>query len=137
MQKKAYCRCEEYAQPQSHIGRRETVQEKATMSLREMCAATGISRRTVQGYESIGLLKPTGKTQMGHLYYDHAAQNRVHRIHQYQKYGFRLKEIAVLLDAPREELCERLEGRLAVLLQKQRDMSETIAALRGDIRELK
>ena len=113
------------------------MQEKTTMSLREMCAATGISRRTVQGYEALGLLRPTGKTQMGHLYYDIAAQDLVHRIHQYQKYGFRLKEISALLDAPRDELCRRLEERLAVLLQKQRDMSETIVELRGDIQDLK
>ena len=113
------------------------MQEKSTMSLRELCAAVGVSRRAVQGYESHGLSAPTGKTKMGYLYYDAAAQARVQQIRQYQKYGFQISEVALLLDAPPDLLREKLEEKLAVLVHRQQETDGIIAELQRDIARLK
>ena len=114
------------------------MQKTTTMiSLREMCSELGISRRAVQGYEAHGLLSPSGRTIKGHLLYDKEAQQRVKQIHKYQKYGFGLKEIAPLLDAPDEVLRAALEEKLTVLEQKNCEIKKIIKELRGDIEKLK
>lgn len=111
--------------------------EKAErLSLREVCSTFAVSRRAVQGYEKYGLLIPSGKTAMGHLYYDRAAQQRVRRIRQLQQYGFSLKEIAVLLDAPNDLLRHELGEKLQNLYQKNQELNKIIKELRGDILNL-
>lgn len=40
---------------------------KAEKTLREVCAALQISRRTIQGYEKAGLVSPSGKNKYGYL----------------------------------------------------------------------
>ena len=40
------------------------------MTLHELCDAFGISRRTVQGYEKLGLVRATGRNPRGYLLYD-------------------------------------------------------------------
>lgn len=39
-----------------------------TMTLREVCDSLGVSRRTVQGYEKAGLVKPTGNIWLFNCY---------------------------------------------------------------------
>ena len=47
---------------------------KTEKTLREVCAALSISRRTIQGYEKAGLVSPSGKNKYGYLLYDQKAQ---------------------------------------------------------------
>ena len=103
------------------------------MTLRELCKALEISRRTVQGYEAQGLVASTGKTNMGHLLYDVSAQRRIQRIRQYQKYGFKIKEITMLLDAPDEQLKLELEKRLLSLRRDADRMKQAIAELKAEL----
>ena len=108
------------------------MQEQSTMTLRELCRTLGVSRRAVQGYESHNLLSPSGKSPMGHLIYDADAQRRVQQIHQYQKYGFHLREIAPLLNAP----TEMLRKKLVNLEHRQQELDEIIRELRGELQQL-
>ena len=66
-------------------------------TLREVCEVLGISRRTIQGYEELGLLVPSGKNERGWLLYDEACQERIKLLRFYQNAGFQGKEIIVLL----------------------------------------
>lgn len=112
------------------------MQEQSTMTLRELCRTLGVSHRAVQGYESHNLLSPSGKSPMGHLIYDADAQRRVQQIHQYQKYGFQLREIAPLLNAPTEMLRKALVEKLVNLEHKQQELDEIIRELRGELQQL-
>ena len=57
-------------------------------TLREICQATGVTRRAIQGYEKAGLLKADGKNKYGHLLYNSDSEKRILNIYFYQKIGF-------------------------------------------------
>ena len=78
------------------------------ITLREVCAAVRVSRRAVQGYEKAGLVSATGRNNRGYLLYDEAAQERIVKVKMYQEFGFSIKEIVELIDAPQEVLKEAL-----------------------------
>ena len=63
------------------------------MTLKEVCDYTGVIRRAIQGYEKVGLVKPTEKNKYRHLLYDKNAINKILEIKQYQDFGFSIKEI--------------------------------------------
>ncbi len=84
-------------------------------TLKEVCELIGVTRRAVQGYEEAGLVTATGRNKYGHLLYDESAVKRIREIKQYQDFGFAVKEIAVLLMAPKEEYLKMMEKRLAVM----------------------
>ena len=107
------------------------------MTLRELCQALDISRRTVQGYEAHGLVAPSKKTNMGYLIYDSDAQQRVRRIRQYQRYGFKIKEIAILLDSSVKMLKSELEKRLINLRKENCQLQQTIAELEAELISLR
>lgn len=90
-------------------------------TLREVCEVLEISRRTIQGYEELGLLVPSGKNERGWLLYDEACQERIKLLRFYQNAGFQGKEIIVMLAAGEEE-----QKRM---LRKKRDR------LRDEVRE--
>ena len=46
-------------------------------TLRQMCAELKIPRRAVQGYETIGLVRPSGKNKYGHLLYSEPERERI------------------------------------------------------------
>ena len=72
------------------------------ITLKEMCSATGLSRRTIQGYEQFGLVSAIKRNKYGHLIYDEECRQRIETIRFYQELKFSLKEIKELIDAPKE-----------------------------------
>lgn len=103
------------------------------LTLRQLCAACCVSRRAVQGYEKLHLVAPSGRTERGYLLYDRAAVERVQRIRRFQSFGFSVKEIAGLLDAPSDVLKAALTRRLAALEQSQTELDEVLDQLRAMI----
>lgn len=81
------------------------------MTLHELCDTFGISRRTVQGYEKHGLVRATGRNPRGYLLYDLQMQTEIQKIHQFQKFGFQVKEIGTLMMLSKPELRERLAAQ--------------------------
>lgn len=96
------------------------------MTLREMCDSLGISRRAVQGYEKVGLVQPTGKTERGHLLYDEQTKERIREIRLFQRIGFTRKEIVEIIDAPSDIRREALEKQLVRLKEKKEDVEALI-----------
>lgn len=68
-------------------------------TLRQICDQLKISRRTVQGYEKMELVSPSGKNKYGYLLYGEMERERIQLIRFYQKIGFRLREIKELMEA--------------------------------------
>lgn len=92
---------------------------KAEKTLREVCTALQISRRTIQGYEKAGLVAPSSRNKYGYLLYDQTAQKRIQTIHFYQQLGFSIKEIQTIADASRKIQKAALVNRIAVLEAEQ------------------
>ena len=105
------------------------------MTLNELCRSLNISRRAVQGYEAHGLVRPSGRTKHGYLLYDPAARERVAQIRRYQQYGFALKEIGPLLEAPPARRKQQLEERMQALLQTRTELDNIITMLANEIKQ--
>lgn len=106
------------------------------MTLREICTTTGVSRRAVQGYEAIGLVKATGKNIYGHLLYDENAKNRIKKIRLFQDMGFSLKEIKKIIDAPAPILKEALKCKQQQLKKELTDKKQLLHIITNMIQQL-
>lgn len=102
------------------------------MTLREVCTATNVSRRAVQGYEKAGLVSASGKTNRGYLIYDEETQDRIQQIRLYQQLGFSIKEIKEIIDAPNDVIKAALEVQVVRL----REQGENIEVLIRQAHEL-
>lgn len=96
------------------------------ITLREMCQILGVSRRTIQGYESAALLAAQGKNKYGHLLYSEESLERAKQIHFLQQLGFYLSAIRGIIDAPSEVKRQAVEDRLQELRVEQKERAEVI-----------
>lgn len=106
------------------------------MTLREVCRATNVTRRAVQGYEKYGMVAASGRTDRGHLLYDEGAKERIEQIKLYQEWGFSLKEIRGIIDAPNNELKIVLQKQLSKLMADRNYQDELIEKLHEQIERL-
>jgi DNA-binding transcriptional MerR regulator len=97
---------------------------------------TGVSRRAVQGYEKEGLISACGKNLYGYLLYDEATQHRVSLIKMYQNFGFKVKDIKTLIDAPNQVIREALIAQLSVLEQNRDQLNAHIREIQELINQL-
>ena len=122
-------------------------------SISQIAKLTGVSIRTLQYYDEIGLLKPSKLTAAGYRMYDDDALQTLQQILFFRELGFPLKEIRQILQQPefdrisafkrqRElfllkrnrldrliQLLERLERGEACMSFKEFDLSDYISAL--------
>lgn len=96
------------------------------MTLREICEAASVTRRAVQVYEEMGLVRPTGKTSRGYLLYDEDSQKRIIMIRRYQGLGFSLKEVQEIIDASSETKRKALLDRIKKLKDEGRNIENQI-----------
>ena len=61
-------------------------------TLQEIHNTLGITRRAIQGYEEIGLVRASDKNKYGYLLYGECEVRRIEKIKMYQEFGFKLKE---------------------------------------------
>lgn len=73
------------------------------MTIRQISETLGVSRRTIQIYESNQLITSCGKTKYGHLLYDASTVRRITVIRFFQNLGMSLKEIRTFITADRVE----------------------------------
>ena len=95
------------------------------MTLREVCTATNVTRRAVQGYEKAGLVQASGRTKRGYLLYNEETQERIRQIRLYQQLGFSIKEITEIIDAPNQVI----KAALKVQVVKRQEQGENIEVL--------
>lgn len=95
-------------------------------TLREICAGTGVSRCTIQGYEKAGLVSASGKNKYGHLLYDQAAEERIRNIRFYQQIGFPVREISGIIDASIPVKRKALKNRIKALKREQDELKRLI-----------
>ncbi|MCI8326758.1 MAG: MerR family transcriptional regulator [Lachnospiraceae bacterium] len=91
----------------------------------------GVSVRTLQYYDKIGLLKPTKHTESGYRLYDDTALEMLQRILLFRELEFPLKEIKNILSSPDFDKKKALEQQITLLTMKKEHLENLIDFARG------
>jgi MerR family transcriptional regulator, thiopeptide resistance regulator len=83
-----------------------------TYTVGELGRLFGLSRTALLYYDSIGLLKPSGRSAAGYRRYDESDRRRLERIATFRSLGIPLASIPGLLELPDEGAAGVLLGRL-------------------------
>lgn len=102
------------------------LKEMKLLTLREVCNELGVSRRAVQGYESLGLVQATSKNKYGYLLYDEVMVEQIRIVKMYRDLGFSGKETKRLLESGEIEQKEMLKMRLLALKENLKDYEQKI-----------
>jgi cob(I)alamin adenosyltransferase len=95
---------------------------KDRWSVGELAAAAGVTVRTLHHYDSLGLLAPLERSEVGYRNYDRDGVERLYRILALRGLGFPLAEVGELLDADAGSLREATRARLE---QTEQDLART------------
>ena len=79
------------------------------MTVHEVSKLAGVSIRTLQYYDKIGLLHPTGYTDAGYRLYDDADLERLQHILLFRELEFPLKDIKAIINSPDFDRSKALE----------------------------
>ena len=85
------------------------------MTVKEVSKLTGVSVRTLQYYDKIGLMKPTEYTASGYRLYDDTALETLQQILLFKELEFPLKEIKEILTRPDFDRSKALEQQITLL----------------------
>jgi DNA-binding transcriptional MerR regulator len=85
------------------------------MTVTKIGRAAGVSRSTVLYYESLGLLRPTRRTDANYRVYGERDLNRLRQIVGYRAAGLTLDDIRGILSRPDSDFAAILRRRLAAL----------------------
>lgn len=100
------------------------------MTVNEVSRLTGVSVRTLQYYDGIGLLKPTRYTESGYRLYGSEALERLQQILLFRELEFSLKEIKAVLDTPDFDRRKALEQQIELLTLKREHLDSLISFAR-------
>lgn len=90
-------------------------------TVHEVSELTGVTVRTLQYYDTIGLLPPAKRTDAGYRLYDDTALARLQEILLFRELDFSLGEIKAILDDPAFDRQKALSQQIALLtLQRER-----------------
>lgn len=81
------------------------------MTVNDVSKMTGVSIRTLQYYDNIGLLKPSGSTDTGYRLYDDTALERLQQILLFRELEFSLKDISRIISADNFDRDRHLNNR--------------------------
>ena len=89
------------------------------MTVHEVSKLAGVSIRTLQYYDKIGLLHPTGYTDAGYRLYDDTDLERLQHILLFRELEFPLKDIRDILNSPGFDRSRALEQQIELLRLKK------------------
>ena len=101
------------------------------MTVNEVSKLAGVSIRTLQYYDSIGLLKPAEYTESGYRLYDDAAMERLQQILLFRELEFPLKEIKEIITRPNFDKQKAVEQQIELLTMKKEHLENLIEFARG------
>ena len=105
------------------------------MTVNEVSKLTGVSIRTLQYYDKIGLLHPAKYTEAGYRLYDDAALETLQQILLFRELEFPLKDIKEIIGSPDFDRSKALEQQIELLKLKKEhtqnliDLAEGIKAI--------
>ena len=95
------------------------------MTVKEASRLTGISIRTLQYYDKLGLL-PAMRTESGYRLYDDAALERLQQILLFRELEFPLRDIRTILDNPNFDRRKALHQQIELLTLKKQHLEDLI-----------
>ena len=99
------------------------------MTVKEASRLTGISIRTLQYYDKLGLL-PAMRTESGYRLYDDAALERLQQILLFRELEFSLRDIRTILDNPNFDRRKALRQQIELLTLKKQHLEDLIRLAR-------
>ncbi len=101
------------------------------MTVKEVSRLTGVSIRTLQYYDNIGLLKASAYTEAGYRLYDDTTLERLQQILLFRELEFPLKDIRTILSSPDFDKTRALEQQIRLLELKKEHIENLITLARG------
>ena len=97
----------------------------------EIASAAGLTIRTIQHYDNIGLLRSAGRTEGGRRYYTQDDLIRLEQIVLYKSLDFSLDQIKeqLLFQPNQEDLLEMLKKQRLLLLQRMEHLHTSFTTL--------
>jgi DNA-binding transcriptional MerR regulator len=115
--------------------------EQESLRIGVVAHHSGIAIETLRFYEKSGLLEPAGRTRSGYRLYGSDVFERLSFIKKAQSVGFRLDEIARIIDESAEgrrpckevrrlaaDKLKELENRIRELQRYRKELKQTLAA---------
>ena len=96
------------------------------MTVHEVSRLAGVSIRTLQYYDKIGLLHPSGYTDAGYRLYDDTALERLQHILLFRELEFSLKDIRMIINSPDFDRNKALEQQIELLMLKKEHLDNLI-----------
>ena len=96
------------------------------MTVHEVSRLTGVSIRTLQYYDTIGLLPPAEYTESGYRLYDDASMERLQQILLFRELEFPLKDIREIVSRPDFNREKALEQQIELLTLKKEHIENLI-----------
>lgn len=100
-------------------------------TVNEVSKLTGVSIRTLQYYDKIGLLHPAEYTESGYRLYDDAALEKLQQILLFRELEFSLKEIGEIVNSSNFDKDKALDQQIALLKLKKEHLEHLIDFARG------
>ena len=101
------------------------------MTVNEVSKLTGVSIRTLQYYDKIGLLKPAEYTQAGYRLYEDTALEKLQQILLFKELEFSLKEIKEIISRKDFDRNKALKQQIELLTLKKEHLENLINFARG------
>jgi DNA-binding transcriptional MerR regulator len=101
------------------------------MTVNEVSKLTGVSIRTLQYYDKIGLLHPAKYTEAGYRLYNDAALETLQQILLFRELEFPLKDIKEIISRPDFDRSKALEQQIKLLTLKKEHIENLIDLANG------
>ncbi len=101
------------------------------MTVNEVSKLTGVSIRTLQYYDKIGLLKPAEYTESGYRLYDDAALEKLQQILLFRELEFPLKDIKDIITRSDFDKGKALDQQIGLLELKKEHIENLIDMCKG------
>ena len=101
------------------------------MTVNDVSKLTGVTIRTLQYYDKIGLLKPAEYTESGYRLYDDTALERLQQILLFRELEFPLKEIKEIIESSDFDRNKALKQQIKLLTLKKEHLEKLIDFARG------
>lgn len=98
-------------------------------TVKEVAGLTGISVRTLQYYDEIGVFRPTKVTDAGYRLYDDEALSTLQQILFYKELDFPLKDIKTIMENPDFDRIEAFKQQKALLTAKRDRLNRLLELL--------
>lgn len=107
------------------------------MKIKEVADLVGISVRTLQYYDQIGLLKPSEKTKTGYRLYTNEDLETLQQILFFKELGFPLKIIKEIIHSPSFDREEALKMQREMLRKRKKQLDQMIETIDKTLRHMK